>query len=212
MEDLTPYITSLKNLRSRAKKLTSTGLSLTKLLDEEACRLKRRDEASRLKTLYFSIRQELDWAKMSEDAAEYGHNQANLIVSLGGLAVSGIIKMVSKNDRLSTYSDHITTSLTSKQRPFGTVLVSVGPKGLPDDVRVVSISRLARESNREESRVINQLREGGYLLFSEKAFSLLIDKLINDVQEGRLCLPIPTEKLAEIKAPTCIRLETRKLG
>ena len=103
MEGLTPFITNLKNLRSRAKKLTYTGISLTKLFDEEACRLKRRDEASRLKTLYFSIRQQLDWAQRSENAAEYGHNQANLIVSLGGLAVTGIIKMVSKNDRLSTY-------------------------------------------------------------------------------------------------------------
>jgi len=174
MEGLTPFITNLKSLRSRAKKLTYTGISLTKLFDEEACRLKRRDEASRLKTLYFSIRQQLDWAQRSENAAEYGHNQANLIVSLGGLAVTGIIKMVSKNDRLSTYSDHITTSLTSKQRPFGTVLVSIGPKGLPDDAGVVSISRLARESNREEFQVINELRERGLLLLGEKAFSLLI--------------------------------------
>jgi len=212
MGDLIPFITNLKNLRYRARKLTSTGLSLTKLFAEEACHLKRRDEASRLKALYSSIRQHLDWAQRSEDAAKYGHSQANLIVSLGGLAVGSIIKMVSKNDRLSTFSDHLITSLTSKQRPFGTVLVSIGPKGLPDDVGVVSISRLARESNREEPQVINQLRERGHLLLGEKAFSLLIDKLINDIQEGHLHLPISREILADIKTSSCLRLETRKLG
>jgi len=212
MEGLTPYITILKNLRYRVKKLTSTGISLTKLFAEEACRLKRRDEASRLKALSSSIRQELEWAKMSENAAKYGNSQANLMVSLGGLAVSSIIKMVSKNEQLSTFSDHLITGLTSKQRPFGTVLVCIGPKGLPDDVGVVSISRLARESNREEPQVINGLRKGGYLLFDEKAFSLLIDKLINDIQEGQLYLPISTEILADIKTPSCLRLETRKLG
>ena len=212
MEGLTPYITILKNLGDQARKLTSTGLSLTKLLTEEASRLSRRDEASRLKALYFSIRQQLDWVKRSEDTAKYGYSQANLIVSLGGLAVSGIIKMVSENKQLSTFSDHLLTSLTSKRPPSGRVLVCVGPKGLPDDVGVVSISRLARESNREEPQVINGLRKGGYLLFDGKAFSLLIDKLINDIQEGQLYLPISTEILADIKTPSCLRLETRKLG
>ncbi len=212
MEGLTPYITILKNLGYQARKLTSTGLSLTKLFAEEASRLNRRDEASRLRALYLSFRQQLDWAKRSEDTAKYGYSQANLIVSLGGLAVSSIIKMVSENKQLSTFSDHLFASLTSKEHPFGMVLVCVGPKGLPDDVGVVSVSRLARESNREESEVIKELKERGHLLLSEKVFSLLFDKLINDVQEGRLHLPISTEKLAEPKNLSCLKLEAKKLG
>ena len=55
MEGLTPYITILKNLGYQARKLTSTGVSLTKLFAEEASRLNRRDEASHLRALYFSI-------------------------------------------------------------------------------------------------------------------------------------------------------------
>jgi len=212
MEGLIPCITILKNLRYQAVKLTSTGLSLTKVFAEEASRLNRRDEASRLRALYLSIRQQMDWAKNSEDAAKYGYSQANLIISLGGLAVSGIIKTVSRNKQLSAISDHLLNSLTSKQRPFGRVLVCIGPKGLPDDVGVVSVSRLARESNREESEVTNELRERGCLLLSEEAFSLLIDKLINDVQERRLLLPISTDKLSEIKTSNCLRLEAKKLG
>jgi len=199
MEGLTPRITILKNLRYQARKLTSSVLSLTNLFAEEASRLNRRDEASRLEGLRFSIRQQLDWAKRSEDAASYGYSQADLIVSLGGLAVGGAIKMLSKNKALSAFSDYLLTGHAGKRRPFGTVLVYIGPKGLPDDVGIVSISRLARESDREESQVINELRECGYLLLSEKAFPPLIDKLINDVLEGRLLLPISTEKLAEIK-------------
>jgi len=212
MEGLIPCITILKNLRYQAVKLTSTGLSLTKLFAEEASRLNRRDEASRLRALYLSIRQQMDWAKSSEDAAKYGHSQANLIISLGGLAVSGIIKMVSRNKELSTFSDYLLTSLTGKRPPFGRVLVCIGPKGLPDDVGVVSISQLARESSREESEVIKELKGRGHLLLSEKVFSLLFDKLINDVQEGRLHLPISTGKLAETKTSSCLKLEAKKLG
>jgi len=105
----------------------------------------------------------------------------------------------------------ITEALTiGKRRPFGTVLVSIGPKGLPDDVQVVSISELARQSNRQESEVISELREHGHLLFSEEAFSRLIDRLTSDVQEGRLLLPVPTEKLAEIRTTSWVKLETEK--
>jgi len=181
---------------------------LTNLFAEEASRLNRRDEASRLKALYFSIRRQLYWAKSNEDAASYGYSQANLVVSLGGLVVGGAIKMISKSELLSAFSDNLFASLTDKQRPFGMVLVCIGPGGLPDDTGVVSISRLARESNRAESEVINALQAHGYLLLSEKDFSLLVDRLIDAVQEGRLLLPVSTEKLSELKTSGLIRLKS----
>jgi hypothetical protein len=198
MEGLTPYNTHLKNLKHQARRLTSAGLSLITLFAKEANRLNREDEASRLKALYSSIRQQLELAKRSEDSASYGHSQANLMFSLGGLAASGIIKMVSKNKRWSATAGHLLQSLNNEQRPFGRVLVCMGPRGLPDDVQVVSISQSARESNRPESEVINELQESGCLLFDEKVFSLLIDKLVDDVREGRLRLPISREILSQV--------------
>jgi hypothetical protein len=77
-------------------------------------------------------------------------------------------------------------------------MVCIGPKGLPDDVRGVSISQLARESGRLESQIINKLREDDYLLFSKEVFSLLIDGLIGAIREGKLHLPVSRDKLAEI--------------
>jgi len=198
MESLKSFHSHLEDLRSKVRRLTATGLALTNLFAEEAIRLNRWDEASRLRTLYFSIKRELDWTKSREAAASCGYSQANLIVSLGGLAVGSIIKMVSRNEQLSAFADYLLESPTNKERPFGSVLVCIGPEGLPDDVRVVSISKLARESNRQESEVIHELQERRCLLFSEKEFSLLIDRLIDDVREGRLCLPISREKLLEI--------------
>ena len=212
MEGLTPNSAYLKNLRYQVRKLTTASLSLANVFAEEAVRLNWRDEASRLEALYLSIRQQLDRAKRNEDAASYGHSKARLMISLGGLAVGGTIKMVSKNEQLLAFSEDLLNSLGGKRRPFGTVLTCVGPKGMPDDVQVISISRLARESNREESEVMNELRIGGCLLFTEKAFSLLIDKLTCDVQEGRLFLPISTEKLTETKTSSCLKLEVKKSG
>ena len=142
----------------------------------------------------------MDWLKSGEHAANYGYSQASLMVSLGGLTVGGIIKMVSRNEQLSAFADYVLKSPTNKERPFGLVLIYIGPKGLPDDAGVVCISQLARESNQEEFQVINALQERGRLLFSEKAFSLLVDRLVDDVREGRLRLPISRETLSEITA------------
>jgi hypothetical protein len=77
-------------------------------------------------------------------------------------------------------------------------MVCIGPNGLPDDVKVVSISQLARELNRPEPEIIDKLQDDGHLLFSEHVFSLLIDRLVGDIREGRLSLPISRNKLAKI--------------
>jgi len=212
MEGLTPNSAYLKDLRHQLRKLAAASLSLGNLFAEEAVRLDRGDEASRLEALYFSIRQQLDGAKRIENAASRGHSEARVMISLGGLVVGGAIKMLSENEQLLDFSGRLLEGLGGEQRPFGTVLICVGPKGVPDDVQVVSISRLARESNREESEVINELRIRGCLLFSEEAFSLLIDRLTRDVREGRLSLPISTEKLTETKTSSCLKLRAKNPG
>ena len=72
---------------------------------------------------------------------------------------------------------------------------------------VVSISELARQSNRPESETIQEVRNRGYLLFDQEPFSRLIDKLVIDVREGRLHLPIPIETLTVAET---LRLEAKK--
>jgi len=198
MESLNSLHVHLKNLKHQARRLTSTCLSLITLFAQEANRLNREDEASRLMTSYSSIRQQLDLAKQSEDAASNGHIKAGLISSLGGLALGGIVKQVSNNKRPSAFTDYLFEIPTSEEPPFGTILVCIDLKGLPDGVRVISISKLARESNRPESEVINELEESGCLLFDDKVFALLIDRLVDDVREGRLRLPISRETLSQV--------------
>jgi hypothetical protein len=210
MADMNALHDQLKNLRDRAVELASTVLSLGTVLTEEANQLSREDEVSRLKVVYSSTRQQLDIAKRSEDSARYGHSKANLIFSLARLGLSATA-MVSKNKQLSTISRHLVENPISKERPFGNVLVYIGPDGLPNDVEVVSVSRLARESNRPESEVINKLRARGCLLFSKEEFSLLVDKLVIGVREGRLHLPISKENLSEITLSSQSTLRAKKM-
>lgn len=186
----------LENSRSQAKKLSETELALNALFAGEQTRLEWEDEASSLKALYCTIVEQLDRMKFSESFACYGDTKANLAFSVTGLAAK-IIVATKKDQRARNVVTNIFDTGGHK-KTFGTVMVYVGPKGLPDDAKAVSISQLARESNRLESQIINKMREDGYLLFSREAFSTLIDRLIGDVREGKLRLPISRDRLAKI--------------
>ena len=210
MGDLNSLNTHLQDLTRQAKRLTSSALSLVALFDEEANQLNRKDEALRLKELHSLIIQKLHRLKQSEASASQGHDNAQLILSLGGLAVGSVIRAVSKNKQLRAISGHLFGGPTSRMRPFGRVLVYIGPGGLPDDLGVVSVSGLARESNRQESEVIKALHERGYLLFDEREFSLLIDQLRAEALEERLRVPVPKEKLTEVIASGHLELRAEQ--
>jgi hypothetical protein len=155
---------------------------------------------SQLIALRSAIMQQLHAAKDMEGAARCSYSRTGMGVSVGRLAMGGIIKMTSPDNKLlSAFGDQLLRNPAGKQRPFGKVLVCIDSRGLPDGVGVASISHLARGSHREESAVTNELLERGCLLFSENVFSLLIDKLIEDIREGRLTLPIPSEKLPQLE-------------
>jgi len=186
----------LENSQSQAKKLSETELALNALFAGEEIRLEWEDEASSLKALYHTIVEQLDRMKYSESYACYGNTKDNLAFSVTGLAAK-IIVATTKNQRARNVVNNIFDTEGHK-KPFGTVMVCIGPKGLPDDATVISISQSARESNRSEPEIMNKLQEDGYLLFSQEAFSVLIDKLVGDVREGQLRLPVSREKLSEI--------------
>jgi len=195
MENLKQVHSQLKNLQSQAKRLTESGLALNTLFAQEEIRLKREDEASSLRAVYRAVVEQLQRLEGTEASVRRGHSQANLILSLGGLAMAA---MGSKSKQLSAIADYLLQTPANEQQPFGLVMVCIGSKGLPDDVRGISISQLARESNRPEPEIMNKLQDDGYLLFSKEVFTVLIDKLVGDVREGRLHLPVSRDRLAEI--------------
>ena len=191
MEGLKPFREHLQNLWSQTEKLIDARLGLNALFAEEETRLQREDEASTLEAVYGTIAEKLKELRGIEDSASYQYSRTDAISYVPGLVREAI---VSKDNRASAVKNYLVRKETERKRPFGLVMVCIGGKGLPDDVKAVSISELARRSSRQESEVISKLRERGHLLLSEEAFSRLIDKLIADVEEGQRLLPVGAEK------------------
>jgi hypothetical protein len=197
METLEPFHGHLQGLQSKAKNLTETALALNALFAGEEARLKREDEASSLRAVYRTIVEQLERIKYSESSACHGDAKANLVFSLTGLAAKIVVAATTKSQRAWNIVNNVFDTDAHK-KPFGTVIVCVGPEGLPDNVRVISISQLARELKRPQIEIISKLQDDGYLLFTEEAFALLVDRLIDAVREGKLHLPVSRDKLVQI--------------
>lgn len=195
MEGLKSFHEHLQNLQSQAQKLIGAGSALNALFVEEETRLEREREVSTLEAVRCVIVERLRWLKHIEASASCGHGQASAVSFVAELAATAI---VSQGNRTSAIKDYLLRKATDKKAPFGLVMICIGPKGLPDDAKAVSISQSARDSNRLEPEIVNKLQQNGYLLFSEEAFSSLIDTLIAHVRQGKLCLPVSRERLEEI--------------
>ena len=194
MGKLKPLYIHLEDLRSKANNLTETGLALDALFAREETRLNREDEASSLRAVYRTIAEQLQQLREIEASASRGHGEANLMLSLVELAVTAIVS----KGRLSAITDCLLQGPTDKHQPLGLVMVCIGPEGLPDGVRGISVSQLGRESKRSETEIISGLEDDGYLLMSEDSFSSLISRLMSDVREGKLHLPVSRDRLAQI--------------
>jgi len=212
MEGMKLRETNLNDLHDKARALASSARSLADLFDKEAARQNRMEMESRLRDLHSRIVGQLHMVKTTEDTLECSYNQP-AITWLTQLAVGSFIGIVFQNKKpLSAIGDQLLKMPAGSQQPFGLVLVSVGPVGVPEGVQVVSVSRLARDSNRAEAEVASELKKQGHLLLSEEEFSLLIDKLIEGVQEGRLTLPISAKKLPRKELQHAVFLKAKRLN
>lgn len=189
--------TILKSLQKKAAKLVSATESLTILFDKEEARLKRKAEVTRLKLFHSAILKRVERERGTEISASIGYKQGRLIAQSAGLLIS----VLSKNNKVQAVARSLREESTSEKRAFGTILICIDKKGLPDGVDVVHISRLGRESNQSETEVINRLKKEGSLLLNEENFSRLIGKLIEGILEGCLALPISIQALSQILTP-----------
>ena len=86
-------------------------------------------------------------------------------------------------------------SVLSRKVPFGTVLITIDGQGIPKGVKVVSISRLARESSMSESEVETNMKRDGSLLMSPEEFAELLDKVEREILDGSASLPMAVDEV-----------------
>ena len=197
MESINNYHTLLKELSDRAAKIAAANISLTVFFETERERLKREDEASTIKSLRLTIANELEALRSNEKAAESAYTDIQFGKSTFEFGAFIGSTLSSRSSRKTVESGRDYPDSGRNKPPFGKLAISIGPLGLPEDVKVISTSQISRETKKPESEIMEGMRSRGYLLLTEKVFSQLIERLISEIQGGRQRLPVPGENVSQ---------------
>jgi len=196
MDNMTPCRELVEELRSLVRLQEGALHYLEKAFSEEAELLRRHDQASCLDALEARVAQEAAHIRRMETAASLGYSTATLFGGLAAFALGSLAAAALHTEEhpLSVGAKLAAQSLT-RTETFGTVVVAVGPKGVPAEVSVVSLSQYARELDMSESQVIAIVKERGYRLMTPEEFLSALDELKKRVLKEVLTLPAASARL-----------------
>lgn len=185
----------LKELQHQLRRRNSAVEDMVPLLNQFASHLLRRDQAASLDNLSARIIKEVEEALMAENMARSNFNKQKLIAGgIGFAATTLIAASLGKEDALSRGGKSFISAI-NRAASFGTVLVSIGKGGLPEDVRVLPVSNLARQFNKTELEINKAIREHGHLLMTVDTFSSLTQVAKKGILNGSISLPLTSEKI-----------------
>ena len=146
--DITRWIRQLNTeVREQSSSVSELAVSLTKDKQQQD----RRDQMVNLKLLKSQIIKEVEYIKRMETAAERGYIQGTLIHSAVAFSFSSLFDTIMGLKNPIQLGVRAADGILNKKAPYGKVLIAVGKGGLPKDLKVVSVSRMAREFNISES-------------------------------------------------------------
>jgi hypothetical protein len=191
MATLTDYDQELVEMARKAQVLVAAVNDLAHALDSEAVHLQRLDQAASLRSLRARVESEVAGLQHVETLQHVSSVKGKLVASglsfaLGGLAAA----LLRPEANPLPFAARLAGDALSDREPYGRVVVAIGPGGVPDDVRAVSVSGLARELGQPEAGVLAALSRAGYLVFNPQAFYGALQELEEKALRGSLTLPV----------------------
>ncbi len=145
MESMTACRQWVEELRCRARAQVDALGVLENALAREAEHLRRRDQARCLDALRARMAQDVADMRRREVTASLSFNEVALISGLAKFAIGSLIGVALRaNEHPLSIGAKLAASDFARSAPFRTVLVGVGPGGVPDEVNILPISRYAR--------------------------------------------------------------------
>jgi len=184
------YPPRIEGLRCEIKALEEAVVTLDKAFAQEADHLRRYDQAQCLDDLRARLTQEIAEIQRAESAASYSFTKGRFLTGLAkafGASLSSVARPTNENPLI--IGARYAAGEWRKSAPFKTVAVVVGPKGIPEDVRTVSLSRVARETGKPESEVRAALEGRSYRIMMPGDFLRFLGELKDKVLKGTATLP-----------------------
>jgi len=188
----------------RIKANVAAGEELVGALTDTATYLARHDQTVRLRSLKSKILDDVKFLLDVESSAKSGFVEGRLISAPLSFAIGGLAGMLLHHKNPIETGLNTAGSTLRKKLPFGTVLVAIGQGGLPDDVKAVPLSALARQSATTESAVRKAIVIKGYLLMTPEGFAAMMDGIEHLVLDGALSLPVSLNEVRKRIRPIII--------
>jgi hypothetical protein len=171
------------------KDIQALGDCLNKLeglLGKSAQSVRQYDQITYIHAFKASIAEELRHGESSEIYANSGFSKARLITGTAGLFLSGLIGAARKNKNPLLLGAYLMSESLNRKEPFGTLTISLKEGSGFEEVKVISISQLARDNSTTESDICSSLRSQGILLIPKDQFWEAISELELSIQKGQL--------------------------
>ncbi len=182
-------------LEVQARELMSACQAIETLFSDEADLLSREADARRLQTFAVSFAKHLEEEEWHETLERLRSNEDQLSDEKDEFVAGTIGFILKGSNGMKAAKNEMQTIHAGRKHYLGMIVVGVGAGGLPDDVTIVPVSRLARAQNREETEIIRELQQQGGLLFYPDTFRRMIGILIDYGRAGKLRLPISLKQL-----------------
>jgi len=200
MERVNYFNKDLDTLHSRVHAQVDALEGLQKAFTEQAEYLRRYDQAQCLDELRERVKHEIAHIKYGETVASLAFKNSKIGSGLFSFAAVNLLGLVFPlKEHPLKMGAKLARNEFADTKPFGTVMVSVGANGVPEDVHIFSISEYARKRYISEVEVKSELKERGYRLFTQEAFFEFLERLKHGILQG-------TSSLPATKASTTIRL------
>ncbi|MBN2098469.1 MAG: hypothetical protein JW753_02615 [Dehalococcoidia bacterium] len=194
MEPLTQHGQIVDDLLSRAQWQVAAVEALGRALDTEKEGLRRLHRAAQLDAIHNRVKREVELQRLMELASRCSYTEGKLV---GALAMFGIGVFKANTGQVNQEpflaGMRHSRDYLRKTEPSGTIMVAVGSRGSLSDVRVVSISSIAREQRRPESEVVAAIEAEGSILMTPEAFFQLLhaqrQKVLTGSSKGLPMLP-----------------------
>jgi hypothetical protein len=128
--------------------------------------------------------EEVENLKRIESAAQMGATKGAFWCGAAAFTIGSLFAAAKGRQDAYNIGAQIASSVLSREVPFGTVLIIIDGQGISKGVKVVSISRLARESSMSESEVETSLKHDGYLLVTPEVFAKVLEKVDCEILDG----------------------------
>lgn len=193
MEGMTDCRRRVEALRCQVRAQVDALGILEQAFAAEGEHLRRYDQARCLDVLRARVTQEVEHLRRGEASLSGRFTRVTLISGLAKLVI-GSVAAVARHTREHPLSVGVKLAASdfSQTAPFGTVMVAVGPGGIPDEALAISLSQYAREWGRSESEITAAVSKQGYRLMTPEAFFSVLDELKGKVLKDALPLPMAT--------------------